>query len=281
MDPTLVGVIIGSVLSLAGTFATQWLTMQKEEKHWHRQHEAEEEKRIRDEQKACRENLRNMYHNCIRVLSLIVTAGSRSASVELTDEERSQLYQEAHKSLTSLSLHLRDSYSSNALSNFLSEFSIFTEYGDKTDAKDLRNQVIELAMNDKELFPRALLLETEEPADMRIQIQIDNDFRRQQFVEGVELPDSYEFSCDFSDLTTEQRQKLWDTYEKAPHNLYSLPIPRYDGNKKQIILKGGGWAARLNPLTTDPKEILNAWEADYDKALENAQKEYNIHSEKA
>jgi hypothetical protein len=283
MDSTLVGVIIGSLLSFFGTYIGHWFTMRREEKQWKRQQEAEREKRIREAQKANRESIRDAYQNCIHTLSLLVTAEFNEKSIKVADEERLDLHREAHKWLTLVALYQRDREGDGSIDeSFYSEFDRFAEEADKYSARSLRDQVIKFALNDRRLFPD-VPAQTKDPSERKVKIKIDQEFRRCQFLEGVELPESYEFGFHITDLTPEQRRKLWeiffDTYKKVPHRFGGLPIPSYDEEKKQIILRGGSWTARMNPLAGDPKDIIRAWELDYEQALEEAQKKYETHLE--
>jgi hypothetical protein len=284
MDSTLVGVIVGSLLSFLGTYAGHWFTMRREEKQWHRQQEAEREKRIREARKANREAIRNAYQNCIHTLSLLVATEFNEESLKTADEERLDIYREAHRWLTLVALYLRDREGGGDTGNasFYSTFRHFAETANKHSASSLRDRVIEFALNDRRLFPDAPI-QAEDPSERRVMIQIDQAFRRRQFLEGVELPESYEFGIRIEDLTPEQRRKLWDTffdtYKEVPRRFGGLPVPSYNEEKKQIILRGGNWAARMNPLVSDPKDIIRAWELDYEKSLEEAQRRCETHSE--
>ncbi len=52
LDSAIVGVIVGSLLSLVGNFLNHWLSMQKEEKQWLRRQKAEDERLAREEKKS-------------------------------------------------------------------------------------------------------------------------------------------------------------------------------------------------------------------------------------
>jgi hypothetical protein len=281
MDPTIIGVIIGSLASFLGTFFAQWFTMRREEQQWHRQQEAEEKKQVREEQKAKREAIRDAYHNCIQALSLLIAG--KLDNVKLTDEEQLELYREAQKWLTLVALHHRDSYDETGRSRtFLTDLRYFTERSELGTTRPLRDAVIKLAMNDPDLFPDAPI-EVPDPSERTITVEIDQEFRRSQFLKGVELPAQYQFAIRIDDLSPEQRRKFWDMYfdkgtNTVGHRFGGLPMPSYNEKANQVILRGGSWEARIDPLRTEPKDIIRAWELDFEKALEEAQSNCEMHS---
>ena len=100
MDSTLLGVIVGSSLTLIGNFLSHLLTMQKEKKQWERQQEAEEKKRKKEDEKQVRGSIVDIYHNCISRLSLVVA--SKSESLEISSEEKLQLYKDTLQGIASM-----------------------------------------------------------------------------------------------------------------------------------------------------------------------------------
>ncbi len=280
LDTTLVvalvgagGVIIGSLLSLIGNVANQWLTVRKDEKQWERQQkaeerrrDAEEQRRAREDQKAYKDNLRETYEECIRCLSLIAS----SNLLRIGDDENLQLFREAHDWLAKLILHLTNANSKEA-SELESVFQSFVR-DPLHNAHSVRDVVIRLSRSDKELFPHAAV-EIEDPREREFRIKIDQEYRQQQFQVGIELPRTHAFRCSIEELTPSQREKLWNAYYSGtvvPKSL-ELSLPHYDEKDKRFYRSGKVWNARLNPLICKTAEISNAWEADYDVALEEAE----------
>ena len=122
LDSALLGVIVGSLLSLAGNFVNHWFSMRKEEKHWERQQESEDKKRKFEEIKQEKDHLRNIYHNCISRLFLI--EASRLEGSKIKTDDLSSIYKEAFDWLSMLPLHHKDLYNDKDYSfhrNFLHE----------------------------------------------------------------------------------------------------------------------------------------------------------------
>ena len=267
-DSALIGVVIGSVLSLIGNFANHWFSMTKEEKQWKRQQEAEDKKRAVDDEKQRLEGIRNIYHNCISRLSLI--EASKSEDLKITHEKLSVVYQETFEWLSLLSLHQRDLYDENKY-NFHKEFKRFKDSPNFL-ADSMLQEVYKLAMSDKTLFPYAKQ-EVPNPNLKRFQMDIDKKFMRQQMIEGINLTSSYMLDVDITKIKSSQRQKIWDQNNGIPKTIY-LKTPQFNKQNNQINIRGQGiWNARVNPLTTSVEKIFDEWEKDYDKALKLAEEE--------
>ncbi len=147
LDSALLGVIVGSVLSLIGNFVNQWFSMQKEEKQWVRQQETEDKKCKIDKERQEVEKIRSVYHNCISRLSLI--EASKSEELNIPAEKLSVIHQEAFQWLALLSLHQRDIYDEKRY-NYHKHFRDFSENPDSY-AEILKQKVYKLAMSDKVL----------------------------------------------------------------------------------------------------------------------------------
>jgi hypothetical protein len=278
MDSTLLAVIIGGLLTLFGNAVTQWLASRKEETHWLRQQEAEENKLKRDEQKAekergqaDKERTHEIYLNSIQYLSaLVAVEKDAEEKFKLSGEKKLQLLEEVHKWLALLALrHTNDAH-------FLSMLEDFTEQPDKYAAM-MRNDVIELANNDNNISPHKKAEKpTKELGSVSIQFQIDEEFRRQQLIDGTDLPQLFAFSYNISKLTTSQRKKLIDIYfnsHKRIPDQFTLKLPVFNSHSNGIIFGGDEWKAQLNPMATQPQEILEVWEADYESSMERTQEE--------
>lgn len=268
-DSAIIGVIVGSVLSLIGNIVNHWFSMRKEEKQWLRQQEAEDKKRKLDEEQQEINNIRNIYHNCISRLSLI--EASKSKHLDIPAENLATIHKEAFEWLSLLSLHQRDLYDEKR-HNFHKRFREFSD-DPQFEAPFIFQEVYKLAMSDKVLFPN-VKPKKYDPNQKRAQMNISEEFRRQQMIDSsINLPSTHMFDLDISKLSLTQREKLWDQNKKnIPDTIY-LSLPKFNEQTNQIILKGEGiWTTSLNPYVSSIDEIFNKWEENYDKALEVAQK---------
>ena len=142
-------------------------------------------------------------------------------------------------------------------------------------AEGLRDYIVHLAKAEEHLFALDRL-NIEEPPDRHqskerrdILFVIDDDYRRERFVQGRELGTKASFSCSPSKLTSEQRRLLMEalprTEELLPGSFW-LPMPtaRGDGTMDRC---GAHWHARLDPDHGNLEAILQAWESDYKRSL--------------
>jgi hypothetical protein len=272
IDSALVGVIIGSLLSLASNFVVQLLSIKKEERQWERQQRAEDKKRTLDEERQRIEKTRQIYHNCISRLSLIES--SKSDMSELSNEKLQVLNQETIEWLSLLSLHQRDLYEEN-------RHSLHTLFRDfvsqpKAFAGIVLQEVYKLAMSDKVLFPN-VAFKTRDPNRKRVQLNIPQNFRREQIVSGIELKPSYMVEVDISKLKPSQREKLWDQNNNQIPDAIHLRLPQFNERTKQIELRGQvSWEASINPNETSIEEIFDRWEQDYDEEIKLAQEKLTV-----
>ena len=147
LDPAIIGVIVGSVLSLLGNLLTQWFALKKEETQWSKKHAAEKE--IREENKISEEikDKISVFHNTISRLSLIV--GNTSSEIKLEENEKLSLYRETFDWLSLLSLHLKgDRKEIQEAKQYIEYFTESTSFADS-----LLNKIREVASTDRTLFP--------------------------------------------------------------------------------------------------------------------------------
>ena len=107
---------------------------------------------------------------------------------------------------------------------------------------------------------------------MTIKLHIDPDFRRQQFLAGVELPLSYETDCDQSRLRPEQRARLHQRFGE-PTGALTLVVPVYSERADYVDM--APWMATINPVGMDAVSIIELWEAAYEAAASVAYGEYD------
>lgn len=271
LDPTLQGVIIGSVLSLAGNFLLQLFAYMGESFQWSRKRKAEKEDEQTREKKTENDSVRNIYTNCIASLSLIASNNrSSDTEIKLTEDELSKKYNETFEWISKLKLHQRDLYSDTN-----SEFHKLVEsFMGSPDfyAGRLLNEINTMFVSDKLLFPTAEPIK-KRPRTKRIQIAISHIYRRQQIIEGIEITRDHIISYDISELSKKQREILWDIHFKSrqaiPESIV-LMVPRFDETKREIDYGSKPWEGRLNPTISSPRQVFDAWEKDYLDELEKA-----------
>lgn len=285
MDSTLLAVLIGALASIPGTLLTHWFTSRKEDKRWKRQQETEQRKLARDEERSRKQHLQELYQNCIYFLSLLVTDEATEQIAKMAQDDRLRVYHDAQRWLTLLSLHQQKTYYVGG-PTFHYYLKQFTEHSTGSAAK-LREEVLKLVMDDIELFPKPIeeaqkINETKQPVEKRVKFQIDEEFRRQQLLKGVQLPLSFVFTCKLSTFTPGQRKKLLDMYFDTNKDIpsdFSLLLPIFHTRLKRIVLGGATWKAQLNPYQAKPQEILKEWERAYNEQLEKAKNECDAKTE--
>jgi hypothetical protein len=142
-------------------------------------------------------------------------------------------------------------------------------------ADTLLDEVKKMAMFDRMLSPDGPPLKRKDDSERRVQVNIDESYRRQMAIAGKELPTHYMFECDITTLTPSQREKLWDIHypenKRIPLTIY-LSVPVFNEKTGQVVLKGPGiWEAKIDPTSASPQEIFCAWEEAFEKALQTAE----------
>lgn len=159
MDSALAGLIgagIGAMAGLLGSLLSNWMVIQKDEKRWFRERQAEEEKWLK-------ERLQEIYTNCIDYLSRLFRRSeiSADAGAILKQEHQRELftdYSESQKWLGLLAIYYPTQRTDGAripedYKNFLKLIGDFS-MGDMPDmqkAKELRSLVIAMAATDDRL----------------------------------------------------------------------------------------------------------------------------------
>jgi hypothetical protein len=272
MDSTILGVIIGAVLS----WPIQLLGMFREERQWQRQQQAEEQKRLAETFKADREHLREAYQNATRALSLMIELNSENSGVRATDAEVVQFRDETYKSLAELDIWLNAPGTPNyvnggwfrqILDQFLSN--------PQDEALVLRKVIGYVLQSDERLVQQSPKADSKPTRSIakgdfeprQITVVIDTDFRQQEFIRGHELPELYTFDCDLSELTPSQRRKILEinseVYNQPPD--FTLAPTSFTLKLTASSAGGNAWKARLNPTKASRKKLFAAWEADYDR----------------
>lgn len=279
----LLGSVAGATATLIGSLINSWYSSSQAKAQWDRQQDAEEknwtresqkveENRVREERTRYVQEIRHLYQRCIKSLSALAAAEDQDSQVKLTDDKRLALVEEVHDAISALVLR-RPHINPSKLNNFN---GFTTSPG--SNAVDLRDEILAMAQLDPDLFAQKTKIAAPSPKELvdrkgihRIDFHIDEDFRREQLVKGVELPRRSSIECTLQELTSGQREKLLDAHFKSNFNIPSLlqlNLPMLTNNKT-VDLLSNRWKARLNPHTATPQEILAQWEADYEAAMTN------------
>ncbi len=273
LDPTLIGVIIGSFLSLVGNVITQYFSNKKEAQQWERQRISSREEREEKSKSQDIEYLRELYHKCVLSLSVYLSSLQDKNHKE-EGKSQSDEIKEIHYWLSLLLLRHPHKKLSKLIDNFLFD-------PDEHNAEHLRKYALDLVEQEENLSASNPIKENADKSEANeaktrtITFRISEDYRRQQImVSGVELPQSHFYPYELENLNTGQRERLlkiyFQSYKRIPENaLLSLPI--YMPDAKQIRYQGKSWEAQTNPLTSNVNEILDQWGVDFDKYLEEAE----------
>jgi hypothetical protein len=275
----LTGVIIGASIAafvalvghVVNVFNT-WLTSKKETEQWRRQQNADRDKRRHEEKKADRERRREIYLNSLTCLTQLMSANE--GKTPLPPEELRKRVEETLKWLNLLSLPYRvDENAKVEVFHVRLEEFIGSPLG---NAGEMKEAVADLAMTDKTLFPNAPeepeITTIEKPSQETItfQMAVDDEFRKEQIIKGVVVPQSNTFTFSLADLSEDQRELLANiyffSYKTIPHTI-QLPMPSSKPNPTHPYSSGLAWKGRCNPVTTSPTEMLKMWETDYREAF--------------
>ena len=236
MDSALIGVVVGSLVSLLGSVLSQYFLVKKEERQWKNQQEAAEASWNREEGKKEKDYLREVYQNSLKSLSVFLS--KEDFLGEAGALRRTQLIDEVHK-WTALLL-VRHPSLHRSLSNFASD-------PDEYSADALREQVVRLLTAEQRLFieaPAQVITPSKEPSlppgVRQVKFRIHDEFRRSCFIDGVELPQEVEVQVEIKALTSSQREKLlkiyFSSFKVIPSNL-TLYVPVFNINEPPRVLR--------------------------------------------
>ena len=272
LNPTLIGVIIGSLLSLVGNFLTQYFSLKKEERQWERQRISSREEREETLNSKDTENLTELYHKCILSLSVYIT-NNQNNSGEKEQNSLADEIKEIHHWLSLLLIRHPHKKLNRLIDGFLFN-------SDEYDAEELRKYVLELVEQEERLMSPNRIKEVvgkkelDKEKERTITFRISEDYRRQQMVAGIELPQSHFYSYEFENLNAHHRERLLKIYfqsmKRIPDNA-QLSLPLCAPKAKQINYQGKQWEANINPNSSNVNEILDQWGKDFDKFLNEAE----------
>lgn len=266
-------VALGSVLTFLGTVLNNWFTARREVKQWERQQDADRDQRRHEEKKAERERRREIYENSLTYLTRLMTALENDD--EFPAEQIRERVEESVKWLNLLSLPFRVN-ENQEVANFHSTFENFIA-APVNYVGDMKAAVTGLASTDSILFPnppKEIVAPKEKPqlkkGIITFQMSVDDNFRKEQIIKGIEVPKSDNFTFRLTDLSEGQRELLaniyFQSYKTIPSNV-TLPMPLPQRNATHPYTSGQAWKGRCDPGRTSPEDILKMWETDYNEAF--------------
>ena len=264
----LVGVLIGSALSLLGSILSQYLSNRKEAEQWAREQSAKRNERDLEREMREAEELKSLYHQCINCLSMYLSVLQMSQKGEQGDV--SLLMKDIHQWLSKLAVERPDDKLLEALDRFLFD-------PDNYEAEALRKYILEMARNDAKQLESSYSKaspHTEESPTREISFKIDSEFQRSLMIEGIELSNSFVLTYRPEDLLPEHRKRLLDIYFRTHRRIpdrASLMLPAHRP-KATVVVYEKTWEAKVNPLEVGVNGVLNAWAEDFDRSLQEAQR---------
>lgn len=262
----MLGVALGTVLSTLGSLLTQFLSHQREDRKWVRERAAHSEDQALRQEIEERDNLRELYHQCVLSLSVYLTHARKRNGDQQPDLTESLA--EVHQWLSLLAIR-------HPSKEFLSMIDNFLDDPDEFYADKLRKYVLALAKVETRLFGADASMEEfeddDKPTPDTMSFIIDPEFRKLQMLDGVELPRVYQAEYDFKTLPREHKQRILDIYFHAtkplPKNI-QLNLPVHTPNAKHLSHKI--WEAKMDPSKSNLNDVLDAWGKEYDNNLASA-----------
>ncbi len=263
---------IGAGITLGTTALTQYIMYKKEQRQWENQQKAEEKTWKRNEKKKEQEQVREAYQNSLSLLSSFIGLSEQSLDEQSLMAKKLEIASEVNRWVSLLVLRHPNENLHNSLAPFSDTLT-------PSWASMLREDIVKLKNKEDVLFwepsnDSTAAPEEPIPQDEReIRFDINNEYRRLQLIDGVEIPKSHTFKHQLTKLTNSQREKLADQFFNNHGTIpeaFSLYVPTCNIKSKRILLTNERWQARLNPKENEIEEILIAWEDDYNKGLEEA-----------
>lgn len=269
-DPTLIGVIIGSLLSLIGNVIAQYFSARKDERVWERQRVSAKEEREEKSKERDQLYVRELYHKSLSALTAYVSKVQLQEESGETASKKEEI-EEIHNWLSLLLLRHPSPKLDQLIRNFM--FS-----PDWDDAERLRKEVLGLAAREEGLSSGISPEPQQEEIPSRtLSFQLNGEYRREQLVNGVELPQSVTCQYQLEDIAPEHRERLlrsnFETTKSIP-NTVRLMLPHLAPGAKKINFNGKPWEACMNPNESSLKEILDAWVVEYDAYQARAEEEH-------
>lgn len=259
----LVGVIVGTLLSIIGNAFTQWLSMNREERLWKRQREAAKEDSDLLIFREDKEKITKIYLECLSSLSLIIYLVEEKGINDIRVADFKPYYENAIDCITKLKLHLRDEYSDNKsdLRRYIDGFICEPEIYSAPLLKEIEKQL----MFDKLLFKNFPLNFTEAINKDTIEVcfRLSDSLLKEEFIRGNQLHVSQSFEINFKDFSDSQRGFLYVIFGHNIPDRISLYLPARQTGSHSVNYKSKVWECNLNPLIHSLQDILIAWENDF------------------
>ncbi len=257
MSDTLIGVIIGSLISTIGSTIQYLASWYQQSKEWDRRQREETEKWERLKQKDEMTIVREAYRTAVGALVTLADDDAKQDGTEnrLAQTDRIRLTQEASSACGILCLR----YPRSSLCRRLNDYSY------KFSATRLLELVFD-CMRHELLFDNPAITESPRRArDARtISFRNSKQLCEMQFLQGELIGERESIDVRLSELTESQRQILLQHYgmdHLKGNSSLTLEIPRTRGSRTSTV-----W--ELNTVTKNPKMIMEAWECDYNSAAE-------------
>ncbi|HET6385609.1 MAG TPA: hypothetical protein VFJ58_19630 [Armatimonadota bacterium] len=254
-NQALLAVIIGGALTLLATFLTAVSGALTERRRWNREDRLARKKMVEENRRADAQAWQEALTNSASALAALASYRPRTSGghivgdpTEATDEQRG-LIKEASRWLILLPKYqkLDREFASQFRENYTRFLINPLEY-----AHGLHHFLTTV------LAPESAAAQTRtsfRSGKRSFSISVDYEYRKLAIAAGKEVPPSYGFELTIEELTASQREKLADQLLSG----FGVRLPPA-GNPK------GTWLAKLDPVGSNPVELLAAWEKDYDAA---------------
>lgn len=274
MDPSIVGVLIGSIVSIFGGLIQFLLTWLRDSTHARRDRERKETEWNREVH--CRETalLRKVYQNAILRLSVFVHLREPDDCHIIPGSELFEDLKEANKWVAML--YVRHPHPD--LREAIAQFRANPYYS----AEELLQIVEAMAHAEPTMFVHppledVLLRDRKLRRNERVfKVYIDSEYRKQRLADGIDLQSEVELQVKLKCLTPSQRRALVETFCDRDGILpqkMELCIPVYDEKSSRVALRGKTWNAKVDAGIGQVEPVLAAWENDFSSALRDAQEQ--------
>jgi len=277
-----IGVIIGGIITIAGNIINNHYSLKKQKEQFKSEQEAKQKEWLRNEHKAESEKLRNVFQNAHLTISTFIASefiGSEQKNVndKVDSEKKVQLVREVLESFSLITLR----YPSD--SELLQKLEGFIMDPDEYRALELRDKLKEIVLREGDFFLEtpdvSSVEESDDEKNRKIHFRVDDEYRKKQLIEGIEIEQSQSKKFNVSELTKSQREKLVKAYfgNALPTNI-TLRLPTFNETNGEIVFNQTKWEAKINPMDLDASEIISSWEDDFEEALEDAEKHKKDHN---
>lgn len=259
-----IAVVIGVILSTLGQLLNNAITYWREKEQWKREQKAAREREEREQRKQEVERVRSNYRIAMRAASTL-SEWSDSDESQLSKAKKSSLLEELAEAVTEYVLHFRKVNPDYDKMNGVEHAFDLATSGPDRHFDWIVKTLSDAAKADPVLYPNIVSgSESDGRSNKReITVSISDEFRKQQFIEGKEVPGSYTFEYDVVQLPRSQRSFLAERFMRngRVRDSFTLGVPKDERNVQT-------WEAHLNPEEATPEEIFDEWEKAFKRAKE-------------